>query len=92
MLGERVPGKEPAHPVATEDRGQEANPVAPEVVEQGPVPGVHADDPDPAVVVAHEAVPLEVVGQARRAARLGERRTASSISVSSAPGNGMSGS
>ena len=54
------------------DRWQETYAVAAEVVMQHRVSRVCPDDADSAVVVAHQPMPLEVVGKARWSCGLGE--------------------
>src|SRR4051794_30434328 len=54
--GECFARKRLAHAMPAEDRRQEADAVAAEVVQQPRVPGMATDDADPAVVVAHQAV------------------------------------
>src|SRR5579872_2136499 len=47
--------------LAAVDRREKADTVATEVVEERRMAGMAADDADPAVVVAHQPVPVEVV-------------------------------
>ena len=68
--GSRSPARIREHALAAADRRQEADAVAAEVVEESPVAWVRADDADPAVHVAHQPVPVEVV-RAARAGRAG---------------------
>src|SRR5205085_12169235 len=71
--GEWFARKRLAHAVSPVDRWQEADAVAAEVVEQPWVAGMGTDDADPAVVVSHQAVPVEVVGLPRGSRGVGER-------------------
>src|SRR3954447_18010696 len=57
MLGARG-SPAPGSPVPAEDRRQEADAVAAEVVQQDGMPGMATDDADTAVVVAHRPVPV----------------------------------
>src|SRR5262245_54088542 len=71
--GGTLAGADPGYTVAAVDGREDADAVAAEVVEEAIVAWMGTDDADTAVVVAHQAVPVEVVRKARGPSRLGER-------------------
>ena len=80
-----------AETLSAADGGQESDTVAAEVVEQPLVPRMSADHAGPAVVVAHQPMPVEIVRPAGRAG-CANGRTCSSIVERSSPGKRASGS
>jgi hypothetical protein len=68
-----APREDPSHALTAEDRRQEADAVAAEVVQESLVPRVRADHSNPASHVAHQPVPMEVVWEVRWARGLDER-------------------